>query len=54
MLDETELVCVVLLYEVEVCLVEFADLLVEFLNRRRALQGFFIVIVSPVHYTGSI
>jgi len=33
-LDQAELVGVVLLYEVEVCLVEFADLLVEFFNGR--------------------
>jgi len=52
--NEAELVLVIRLYEVEVRLVQFADLLVELFNRRRALQSFFIVIVSPVHYTGSI
>ena len=54
MLDEAELILIIRLYEVEVRLVQFTDLLVELFNRRRALQGFFIVIVSPVHYTGSI
>jgi len=54
MFNQTELVFVVFLNGIKIALIKFRNLLIESFDGGLAVEGFLIVCVSPVRYTGSI
>lgn len=54
MFNQAELVFIILLNGIKIALIQFRNLLIEIFDSGLTVEGFLIVCVSPVRYTGSI